>query len=324
MKKNFMRFIALLLTLSTLLAVCAVPASAYSVKWIRTTAKCYIRSEPDKSSESYRTAKKGEVFPYDTTAYDDRGVLWYGIVYGSVGTAWISSKNAKQTDDPRETKTPKPTAKPTPKPIDYSKFVACDTYVEVTGTSVNMRTKPSTDYAVIRSYKAGDILYATSTDGTWYEVYDEDTKVNGYMSAKYLARITKVVTPAAEDSELEQLNSFADLEEAMEDVALIDAPEGSTNVFYGIEVVSDDVVIGGISFTYEGADFTLYAVESGNAMALVDDDQKTLIVQDSVAVVGDNAEYYHTDAEGTTTYKLTGPAIMNGVAVSALAEILFA
>ena len=404
MKRSLIRLMAMVIVIATALALC-VPAMASSVKYIRTTGTCYIRSEPDKSSESYRTASKGEVFAYDETATDSRGVLWYGIEYGSKGTAWISSKNckkiseseakgsstktstkyirttgscnvrsepdkssksygtaskgqvfaydqtstdsrgvlwygvvygskgtawisskyaekiskseAKATATPKVTATPKATA--TPKPIDYSKFTAVDQYMVVTGGSVNLRKEPSADRKSLGTYPQGYVLHATATDGKWYQVVDEEKDVTGYMSGDYLE-----VTEIGGEEE-EAVESFAALLALADNFTPVDAPAGATNVTYTF-INDEDLQIAEIAFDYEGASFVLSAAFAFGTENVFEDMGDELTLMD-VAYISDDgtlASVYHFDEENSTQYRLTGPAIMNGSVVTALTETLFA
>lgn len=194
------KLIAVLLIATLLLSTIAVGIScASSVKYIKITGKANIRSNPDRKSNKIGTAKKGEVFAYDRTKKDSRGVKWYGIIYGSVGTAWISSKNAVKCNANGKTEAPKATPKPTLKPVNYNSYRDAGYYMTVTASSVNMRKEPASDRKVVSVYNAGDRVYVVRENGTWAEVLDEAANLKGYIYMKYLE---KADAPAAEEGEV--------------------------------------------------------------------------------------------------------------------------
>lgn len=347
MKTKASRALAILMIAAMMLSMFAFTASASGnkIKYIKTTAKCNVRIAPNKNSDKIGTAKKGEVYGYDRTKKDKRGVTWYGVIYGSYGTGWISEKNAIKTDKngkPKHTQTPKPTAKPTPKPIDYSKFEAVDGQYMVIGESVYMRFEPSTDSSVIASYKLGSVLRAIRTNGSWMQLVDEETGRSGYMSCKYLQEYVPVEVEDAEDAEDAEedvhdgvVSNIEELKAAVPNVELIDAPEGSTDVVYSwIDVEDMHAPIAQIAFSYKGAEFVLRAAacdtdeaaEAIDGVTLADDDHDEGVetgMHIEISEDGDYAVAHFFNADKLTQYSLTGPAIADGAAVKELAEKIF-
>ena len=352
MKNGMKKLLAIVLLATMVLSAMAVAATAsaeYKVKYIKTTATCNIRIAPDKNSEKIGTASKGQVYAYDQTHTDNRGVKWYGIVYGSYGTAWISSKNAVGCDKEGRTKkpSPKPTATPTPRPIDYSKFAAVDGIYMVIGNGVNMRVEPSTDYSIIGVYTLGDLLEGVKSNGSWMELKDNETGRVGYMSCKYLQEYVEPEPEIVEtDETLENdefetervssgiVDTFEELQKAVPNAVLVDAPAGSNSVLYAwIDVDGMAYPIAQINFKYQGVDFVLRAAMCENTEAAADIDGVTLdatheeVTEEPMHVElstdGQTVVVHYFDEAAMTQYSLTGPAINNGAEVEKMAQEIF-
>ena len=87
------------------------------------------------------------------------------------------------TATPKPTATPQPTATPTPAPPPGP--IAYD--VIVTSVSLNLRSGPSTSYAVVGELKLGAILGVLSESGDWLQVYDEASGKTGYVHSDYVS-----------------------------------------------------------------------------------------------------------------------------------------
>ena len=105
-----------------------------------------------------------------------------------------AAPTATPTATPKPTATPTPTAAPTiappPGPIAYD--------VIVTSVSLNLRSGPSTSYAVIGELQLGAILGVLSESGDWLEVYDEETGKTGYVHGDYASYYERSPKPHRE------------------------------------------------------------------------------------------------------------------------------
>ena len=135
-----------------------------------------VRSGPSTSASVLGSLKKG-----DGVEIISQNNGFYRIVYNS-GTAYISSSYVRVTGT---VATPTPTADPDDEDGD-----AVAAMGEVTGSSVNVRSGPSTSASVLGSLKKGDGVEIISQNGDFYRiVYDGDT---AYISASYV-RVTGTV-----------------------------------------------------------------------------------------------------------------------------------
>lgn len=167
-----------------------------------TTGSCHLRKNADVDAKILDTLPKGTIISSEKYSKDSRGVKWYYTKYdGQKG--WVSERNLKHyhTEDP--------TPKPTPKPIDYDAFEDVGCYMKVTATNLKMRMAPSTDYSVVETLYAGDIVYAVRGNGSWYEVEDSANGRHGYMSAKYLEEVHTPKTVYPQDMTMD-VNDLTD------------------------------------------------------------------------------------------------------------------
>lgn len=171
--------IAVLLLLALILSSLPV-AFASGTKTFYTTGKCYLRAEPDKSSKSLKTLKKGVSFNATSWETDSRGVKWYcGMYDGTFG--YVSEKNlsAKKDSGGGEEKKKNVTL--------------------VTTGKCYMRKSPNKEAKTVKTLAAGTTLkatkYAVDDRGVkWY--YGKADGSSGYVSEKNLKKASSDPTPS--------------------------------------------------------------------------------------------------------------------------------
>lgn len=192
MKKKML--VALVLMLAALFT-----ATAFAeVMYVKTSSGkgVHVRAEPSSDAEQWARAPYGQAVNVISTS---NGWAWCDIP-GFSNPGYIALKNLsrKNPGPAPEKKTPKPTPKKTPSPkttpvpsgISYKGFYAVehyDVYVNhQTSTYLNLRWAPSESEAIIRRCYNGTVLTVYAESNGWYQVYDEETGLCGFMRPKYL------------------------------------------------------------------------------------------------------------------------------------------
>ena len=89
--------------------------------------------------------------------------------------------------------TPQPTAKPADGTTLFKSFTAVNYYVTVRPSTptgyVNMRWAPSKTMPIKGTYRADALLHVISENGTWAQVYDENTNTCGFMMLSFLSPV---------------------------------------------------------------------------------------------------------------------------------------
>lgn len=167
MKK--MRAVSMMLLMVLLMSIAAPLAFAAGDDMVlKTTASVNLRRGPGTDYAKIVAVSKGREYDYTgISKYDDRGVVWHKVEYGS-GYAWISSRYS-----------------------DVYNGRTClndNTFVRTTA-SVNLRQGPGTGYGKVSTAAKGTKLFylgesaKDSRGNTWYKVSCSYGEV--WLIAKY-------------------------------------------------------------------------------------------------------------------------------------------
>lgn len=190
-----------------------------SVTGVVTAGSLYMRTAPSKEADKVMVGdspvllvQDQEVVILDTSGdwYHVRAVFQGQIVegyslsgesgktyvkaLGDVGTSKeptpVPTQAPEATPTPAPTKAPEPTKAPTPTEIPESAYA----YGEISASVLNMRTGPSTDYA-IRTVKGENVVFSSGQEVTimweengWYKVSAvyKGSLIEGYCKASYV------------------------------------------------------------------------------------------------------------------------------------------
>ncbi len=146
-----------------------------------------LRTEMSTDSDIITQIPFGsEVKVYD---YDGKA-QWQYITYngyeGYVRTRYLSKTRRKHP-----TNTAEPVVTPAPQTNIYSGFVKSVYYVTVRPSSpsgfVNLRWAPTKSVPCEGIYYADKVLLVLQDNGTWCQVYDEETLTSGYIMKAFLS-----------------------------------------------------------------------------------------------------------------------------------------
>jgi uncharacterized protein YgiM (DUF1202 family) len=172
---------------------------------VNCTTSVNVRSGPSTSYAVIGSAPKGAKY-----AVLGQSGSWYKIDFngqtGYISTSYLSvsstptptptltptpTPTATATPTPTPTATPTPTSAPTPTPTATPTPAQTGTVVNCT-TSVNVRSGPSTSYAIIGSAPKGAKYAVLGQSGSWYKInFNGQT---GYISTSYLS-VASTPTP---------------------------------------------------------------------------------------------------------------------------------
>ncbi|MDD2648861.1 MAG: SH3 domain-containing protein [Eubacteriales bacterium] len=121
---------------------------------------------------------------------------WQYIKYngyeGYVMTRYLSTYRHK-----RPTVTPAPAATVKPQTDIYANFVKTNYYVTIRPSSpsgfVNLRWAPTKSVPCEGIYYAGKLLLVLQDNGTWCQVFDEETLTSGYVMKAFLTYYSEYV-----------------------------------------------------------------------------------------------------------------------------------
>lgn len=119
---------------------------------------------------------------------------WYGIRLGSV-KGFVSASYIKLLEEAAPVVTAEVSA------VSASAAQSESTYVKVTADALNVRTGPSTDYAVADELAQGKVVKVLGAQDGWYQIEQ------GYVSAAYVEETD--YTPAAASSKGQELANIA-------------------------------------------------------------------------------------------------------------------
>lgn len=167
------------------------PGSGNTLKIINGSAN--VRAFPDVKAESVGIVSNGSTWKYGGLSVEDnRGVVWYRVVGKMSG--WVSSKYSKVISSSGSESGGANTSGNT---------------VTVTGSTVNVREKPSADAKLLGTVKKGvQFQYEgetkTDTKGTsWYKIWFSGSY--GWISSKY----SKLSSPTPASADAAKLFSVA-------------------------------------------------------------------------------------------------------------------
>ncbi|MFP5528161.1 N-acetylmuramoyl-L-alanine amidase [Peptococcus simiae] len=150
----------------------------------------------EASSNSAVLARAEKDVRYDTV---DKVGEFYQIVLPDGQKAWISEILVK-FEAYGKPQASSPTTPSTPASPTQSATATSSAYLEVTGSVVNIRSGPSTDYPVIDAVKQGDVLTRLSSASGWHQVQLASGK-KGWIIGQYVkARTERPQAPPATPS----------------------------------------------------------------------------------------------------------------------------
>ncbi len=151
------RFLSICLTGILVAATVAAPAEALNLGGATLNTGLRLRSGPGTDSEIITTGLQNE--PVIVTS--DTGTGWYEVIYNGI-KGYMSSQYLKFSES----------------------LSAAFGKGTVQGSSVRLRSAPSTGAAVLGSFNTGASMDITGVSGNWYQVsYGGQT---GYISADYM------------------------------------------------------------------------------------------------------------------------------------------
>ena len=143
---------------------------AASVKQVEITGSTVnVRSGAGTSSAKIGSTAKGKKYTYLVTKKDTQGRVWYQIQFTATQKGWVIGTLSKLTDAPAATTTT------TAKPTTATTNAASAKQVEITGSTVNVRSGAGTSAAKIgTTFKGKKYAYlARKTDANgqvWYQI----------------------------------------------------------------------------------------------------------------------------------------------------------
>lgn len=180
-KKVAAKFAASLLLVSSL----TIPALAVNGTITTGGSNLNVRTEPNTSSAVIIALSNGT----SVNILETTNSSWYKIAcsasktgYGYVSSSYVATGANSAVSA---------VVAPSPTSVALSKVPASsplkNTYVQVTASSLYVRSGPGTSYSAVGSLSKGAVVQATAKAGNWYKIS------SGYISADYAV----VVDPAA-------------------------------------------------------------------------------------------------------------------------------
>jgi uncharacterized protein YgiM (DUF1202 family) len=214
---------------------------------MRKGATLNVRAKPSTQGEIMGYLEDGDMMPFVSDSGD-----WYQIEIDEGQSGWISKKYstlkettvaAAPTSTPEEPAPSMPTASiPVPEkqvsseltPLGADPTMPENPMVVVTvsgDSTLNVRSLPSSDGAVVDMLFGGDKLPLIKEEGEWYQVQFED-ETTGWISKKFSViegRAVKASLPAPQEKKADPKKASAQQSnEMITTVILIKVPEGSS------------------------------------------------------------------------------------------------
>ena len=189
MKKRVLCVLVLVLMLTSLIPLMSASA-LIGPQYVSTSngKGVHMRTGPSKNNEVIITIPYGaqvDSYEYYNNSW---GYVSYNGYYGYCMSRYFSSTKPSYNPSPSPTKKPSGGGSSS---LNFKNFVKTNYYVTVRPSTpsgfVNLRWAPSKADAIQGTYYAGYALHVLAQDGTWAQVYDEQTDTCGFMMRSFLS-----------------------------------------------------------------------------------------------------------------------------------------